>query len=231
MNTEIRMKSFGRLEYFIQGLIVLNLIAVAIRTLPHLSEETKQGLWIFEIVSVAIFTVEYILRFFLSKPSWRYACSFFGIVDLLAILPFYFGLAFDFRSVRIFRLLRLLRLIKLARYNATVDRFQRAFAIAKDELVLFGIITAMLLYLAAVGIYHFEHPVQPEVFSSIFQSLWWAVVTLTTVGYGDAYPITGGGKAFTSVILFLGLGIVAVPTGIFATALAKAREEEKQNSE
>ena len=91
--------------------------------------------------------------------------------------------------------------------------------------MLFGICSMVLLYFSAVGIYYFEKEAQPEAFGSVFHSLWWAVATLTTVGYGDIYPVTVGGKVFTFFILMVGLGIVAVPTGLFASALSKAREE------
>ncbi|NAX22288.1 potassium channel family protein, partial [Vibrio sp. V39_P1S14PM300] len=100
----------------------------------------------------------------------------------------------------------------------------QAFKIAKEELALFLAVSLIVLYLASVGIYYFENPVQPEVFSSIFHSLWWAVATLTTVGYGDIYPITPGGKVFTFFVLIVGLGIVSIPAGLVASALSKARE-------
>lgn len=92
--------------------------------------------------------------------------------------------------------------------------------------MLFVVVTLMLLYISAVGIYYFENEAQPEVFKSVFHSLWWAVATLTTVGYGDVYPITIGGKVFTFAILMVGLGIVAVPAGLLASALSKVRMEE-----
>lgn len=115
------------------------------------------------------------------------------------------------------------------RYSKAIQRFHRAFVIAKEEIVLFFSVTIMLLFLVGVGIYYFENTAQPQVFTSVFQSLWWAIATLTTVGYGDIYPITTGGKLFTSLILFVGLGIVAVPAGLIASSLSKARELEKDD--
>jgi voltage-gated potassium channel len=147
---------------------------------------------------------------------------------LLAILPFYFSLGIDLRSIRAFRLLRLFRIFKLARYSMAVRRFHRAFAIAREELVLFGTAALIVLYLSAVGIYYFENAVQPEKFSSVFASLWWAICTLTTVGYGDIYPITTGGRVFTFFVVIVGIGLVAVPSGLLASALSKAREEDKE---
>ena len=127
--------------------------------------------------------------------------SFLGVIDFVAILPFYLSLGIDLRA---FRLLRLFRLFKLARYSRAIRRFHRAFLIAREEVILFLVVTVILLYLAAVGIHHFEYEAQPEVFTSLFHSLWWAVTTLTTVGYGDTYPVTVGGRVFTFFILLIG---------------------------
>ena len=148
------------------------------------------------------------------------------MIDILAIIPFYLSTGLDLRTLRIFRMLRLFRVLKIVRYSKAISRFSRAFSIVKEELVLFLVSTMMMLFLAAVGIYYFENNAQPEVFKSIFHSLWWAVTTLTTVGYGDMYPITVGGKIFSFLILMIGLGIVAVPAGLMASALSKVRMEE-----
>jgi len=121
-------------------------------------------------------------------------------------------------------LLRLFRVFKLVRYSKAIQRFHRAFVIAREELVLYFAVTLLLLYMAAVGIYFFENKAQPDVFTSVPHSLWWAVATLTTVGYGDVYPITAGGRLFTFLVLIIGLGVVAVPAGLVASALSKARE-------
>ena len=143
------------------------------------------------------------------------------MVDLLAILPFYIASGVDLRSIRVFRLFRLLRMFKLLRYSAAVTRLRAAFISIKEELVLFGVATGFLLYVTAVGIYYFENGAQLERFKSIFHSLWWAVATLTTVGYGDIYPVTAGGKVFTFFMLMIGLGVIAVPTGLIASALTQ----------
>ena len=213
-------------DLFIQALIVISLISFAIETLPNLSEETKYTLWLIQIVSVVIFSIEYVARIAVATNKVRFIFSFFGIIDLLAILPFYLSTSIDLRSLRAFRLLRLVKILKLARYSLAMQRFHRAFILAKEELMLFFVTAIIILYIAGVGIYHFESPVQPDAFSSIFHSLWWAVATLTTVGYGDIYPITVGGKLFTFFILVIGLGVVSMPAGIMASALSKARDME-----
>jgi voltage-gated potassium channel len=210
----------------VQVLILVSLITFSLDTLPDLSDEAQDLLRRIEIVTVAIFTVEYFLRLMVAERRIRFVFSFYGLVDLAAILPFYIATGLDLRAVRVFRFLRLVRILKLFKYNQAVRRFSRAFSIAKEELMLFGFVTAIILYLSAVGIYYFENPAQPEQFKSIFHCLWWAVTTLTTVGYGDIYPVTTGGRIFTCCILMIGLGIIAVPTGLLASALSQAREEE-----
>jgi len=147
-------------------------------------------------------------------------------VDLLAILPFYLSFGVDLRSLRSLRFIRLFRVFKLVRYNRAIRHFTSAIKTAKEEILLFLFITLILIYLSAVGIYYFENAAQPEHFLSIFSSLWWAIVILTTVGYGDIYPITVGGRVFTFFILLIGLGIVAIPTGIISSALTKTIDEK-----
>lgn len=219
---------FGKVEGFLHLLILLNLVAFAIETLPGLDSTAQTALAWFEAVSVILFTLEFVARVALSRPRLGYLRSFMGLVDLVSILPFYLGLAFDLRSMRAVRFMRVIRIFKLARYSAAARRFHLAFVYAREELILFGAAALIVLYLAAVGIYQFEHEAQPKVFSSVFHSLWWAIVTLTTVGYGDAYPITTGGRIFTSLILIIGLGIVAIPTGLLAAALSRARDYERE---
>lgn len=213
-------------DYFIQLLIITSLITFSISTLPSITSKTKSILDLIELVSVIIFTLEYILRIYISKKKLSFIFSFFGIIDLLAILPFYIVTGIDLRSIRALRLLRLFRMLKLVRYNKAIKRFSTAFKLMKEELFMFLSLTMILLFFAAVGIYYFENEAQPEHFSSVFSSLWWGVTTLTTVGYGDAYPITVGGKIFTFFILMIGLGIVSVPAGMISSALTEARDLE-----
>ena len=118
------------------------------------------------------------------------------------------------------------RLLKLARYTVATDRIVRAFHLVREELILFYAIALLSLYLSSIGIYYFEHDAQPDKFASVFHAMWWSAVTLTTVGYGDVYPITAGGRIFTVVVLFIALGIIAVPTGLFASALSRLHGEE-----
>jgi len=219
----------GRLfDLVVQLLIVVSIISYSISTLPNLSETQLQWLWIIEVVTVAFFTVEYVLRLIVAENKLKHTFSFFAIIDLLAILPFFLSAGIDTRGLRAMRLVRLVRILKLARYSEATKRFARAFVIAREEFVLFFCFTLIVFFLAAAGIHHFEAEAQPEQFGDIFSSMWWAVVTLTTVGYGDAYPVTIGGKIFTGALLLLVLSLVAVPAGIISSALSQAKEEARR---
>ena len=201
------------------SVIVGGLVVDGVATLEGLGPSVNQVLVLTSTAVTTLFVIEYLLRLATAPKRWRYMTSFYGIVDLVAILPTLLGL--DLRALRAFRLFRLLRLLKITRAKA-LNRFGKALWTVKDEGLIFLFTTAVVLYLAAAGIYHFEHEAQPDVFGSIPESLWWAVATLTTVGYGDAYPVTAGGRLFTAVILLCGMGIVAVPAGLVATALTRA---------
>jgi voltage-gated potassium channel len=220
-------QSGKKFDYFIQVLIILSSISFSIDTLPNLSESFRSGLDVFETVTVIIFSLEYILRLYVSKKPLSYMFSFYGIVDILAILPFYINIFVDLRFLRVFRIFRVFRALKLLRYSKAIKRFNLAFKIVKEEVVLFIIVSIVLIFISSAIIYYFENESQPEVFSSIFHSAWWSIVTLTTVGYGDVYPITLGGKIFTFFVLMIGVGFVTVPAGLVATALSKARELEE----
>ena len=215
-------------DLFVQSLIIFSISIFAIETLPDLTLGTLEILRYLEVVIVITFTFEYLLRLIVSKNKIGFIFSFWGIIDLLAIVPFYliaFGLDLDLVFLRTLRLFRLVRIIKLARYSKSFTRIMLAFKIAKEDLLVAFGATSIMLIIASFGIYIFENPVQPDKFSSVFHSLWWALATLTTVGYGEIYPITLGGKVFTGLILMIGLGIVALPAGIIASSLTEAREQ------
>lgn len=219
----------GRIfDYTVQILIFGSLIAYAIETLPGNSPGVRAVLKSIEIVSAVLFSVEYLLRIYVAEKPFRYIFSFYGIIDFLAVLPFFLSVSFDLRSLRAFRIFRIFRAFKLIRYNKALARFNMAAKLVREEIILFLIVTGIFLFLASAGIYYFENPVQPDVFASVFHSGWWSVVTLTTVGYGDVYPVTAGGKIFTFFILMIGVGIVTIPAGLVASALTKAREIEEE---
>lgn len=212
-------KGARALALVIYALIIVSAFVISIETLPDLSPTVTATLRTVEVALLLAFAVEYIARLVAAEKWWRFAFSFWGIVDLLAILPGLVLLAPDWTALRTLRLLRVLRLLKLFRADQAMARLTRAVYGVRAELAVFGFLALVVLYLAAVGIYHFEKSAQPEVFSSIPASLWWATATLTTVGYGDVFPVTTGGRVFTAAILMVGLGVVAVPAGLITSAL------------
>ena len=202
------------------ALIAFSLVTFSLETLPNLPAAARKAFELSEIVITLLFTLEYGLRIATAPRKKDYIFSFYGIVDLIAILPFYVASGIDLRALRAVRMLRIFRILKLVGYSKAIVDFGQAMRQAKEQFIVFGFAALIVLYVSAAGIYYFEHEAQPEQFASIFQSLWWAVATLTTVGYGDVYPITAGGKIFTFVVLMWGLGIVAVPAGIIASSLS-----------
>ena len=136
-----------------------------------------------------------------------------------------------FRVLRILRFLRVFRIFKATRFILAVDRLTEALSEIKRELLALVILSLMLVYLAACGIYYFEREAQPEAFGSILGSMWWAVVTLTTIGYGDVYPNTAGGKLFTALVALVGVGLIAIPSGLLASVLTEARVERRKVEE
>jgi voltage-gated potassium channel len=232
-------KASGYFDLLIQSLIVLNVIAVLAETVEPWGTQYAKLFVNFEIVSVVIFTVEYLLRIIscTSDPRFRprvlgrlhFASTPLALIDLLAILPFYLPfLGFDLRVLRALRLFRLARIGKLGRYSESLRTLGRVVVAKKEELIVTLSILSLLLILASSVMYFVEHEAQPTVFSSIPAAMWWAVATLTTVGYGDTYPVTIAGKAIASVISILGIGMFALPTGILGAAFVEEVEKKKK---
>ena len=219
-------------DVFLIALIIVNVAAMMLETIPGIPAVWQHELHIIEIVSVLIFTVEYLLRLYSSasapnRPSraqttpwqkrWAYIKSPMALVDLMAILPFYLSVfvAFDLRILRVFRVLRIL---KIGRYSRSMQTL--VTVLRNESHSLIAAISVLLLFtvIAATCIYYIEHTAQPDVFSSIPASLWWALVTLTTVGYGDAVPVTALGKGFGGLITILGICFYALPAGILSSS-------------
>ena len=210
-----------------QGLIIASGLAISLETVPRLSSDAKTILYYFEIFVLLVFSIEYLVRIYCSENRLRYIFSFWGIVDLLSCLPILYVIETQWAALRALRVLRLVRILKLLHTNRALRRLEAALTVSKGELGVFALLAAIVLYIAGVGIFIFEHEAQPEAFSSIPISLWWAVVSFTTVGYGDIYPITAEGRLFTTAILFIGLGVIAVPTAIITTALINTDLKDK----
>jgi len=221
-------------------MIFLNVIAVIIGSVPSIQMRWGRALNLFEIVSVIVFTLEYILRLWACTADSRFSGPIRGrvrqafrvvsIIDLLAILPFYLPLiGVDLRSLRVLRLLRILRIAKIGRYYSSLNLIKRVFRSNKEELVLTSVLMCLLLIVSSTLLYFCENVAQPDVFSSIPATMWWAVATLTTVGYGDIYPITIMGRFFASIIAILGIGMFALPAGILGAGFVEAIQESKKS--
>jgi voltage-gated potassium channel len=233
-------------DFAILSLIFLNVVALILETVEPIHRISPLAFKIFEDVSIAVFTVEYLLRLWcctaiprFSHPLYgrlRYVISPLAIVDLVAILPFFLPLlGLDMRFVRAIRLLRIFRVIKLARYSSALRLLGRVLVGKKEELASIFFVLIILLVLSSSLMYFVEHEAQPAAFPSIPATMWWGIITLTTVGYGDTFPITGLGQSIAAVIAILGIGMFALPAGIlgagFVEELQKKREgEEEQES-
>lgn len=214
-----------------QALIMVAALVIAVSTMPDLPPRVNRALALFDIAMLVFFTVEYIIRIICAERPLRYIFSFWGLIDLLACLPIVALIHSEWAAIRSLRLLRLVWVLKLLHSNRALIRLERALHKSRAELMVFAMLAGIILYIAGVGIYVFEHEAQPEAFSSVPMSLWWAVVSFTTVGYGDMYPITPGGRIFTSAVLFVGLGVIAVPTAIITSALIHTDLTEKIEEE
>jgi len=216
----------------IVSLIILNTLAVLTETVESIYDRYTYAFRAFEIFSVFIFTVEYILRVWsitekeeFSDPvkgRIKYMLTTGALIDLFAVAPFYLPAAmfFDLRFLRIFRLLRFIRFFKLGRYLKASKLLRRVFHSKKEELVLSLVITFFLIIASASLMYFVEHDTQPEKFSSIPETMWWSVGTLTTVGYSNIYPVTVTGRILASIISILGIGMFALPAGILASGFS-----------
>ena len=207
------------------------MVAVVVETIEEVSVAYAGFFYAFELISVAIFSVEYLLRLWTVvespdstyhhrvKGRLRYALTPMALIDIVAILPFYlsFFIGVDLRFMRVFRLLRLL---KLTRYNTAMNTLGAALYTQRRAFMAALMIVMMMLVFSSSIIYLLEKDAQPDAFGSIPEAMWWGLATLTTVGYGDIYPITPGGKVFGAFVMILGIGMFALPAGILATGFA-----------
>lgn len=232
-----------QLDSLIIMLIGLSIVAVILESEQEIATEFHTAFWWFEIFSTTIFSLEYLTRLWtcveeerFKHPLWgrlRYIFTPMALVDLIAILPFFLGLMIDAskvdaRFVRGIRLFRLFRLFKIGRYSQSINQLVNVFVRKREELAITFFAVIIMLVLSSSVIYLVEHKAQPQAFSSIPAAMWWGVATLTTVGYGDVYPITALGKFFGAIIALLGVGIVALPAGIIASGFNEAIQERIQ---
>lgn len=233
------------ISIFIATIIVLNILEVIVGSIPEYGLRMKAWYWISSQVLVVFFAIEYLLRLWVaaetqheksSRTDWQkrreYVFSPMGLVDLFSFLPF--ALIFvlpssEFSDLRILKLFAMARLLKLTRYSSSLAILLRVYQENKRILLAALFVIMALTFVAAAGAYLFEHKAQPDAFGSIPAAMWWALVTLTTVGYGDVTPITLGGKIFGSVVIVCGVGVAAMPAGIFASSFVQlVKEQERQ---
>ena len=222
------------------GLVVLNLIAVALESVPTLQINYGSWFYSFEIFSVIVFTDEYVARVWSApakrdhengetglKARMRYVFSFYGLIDLVAILPFYIQAFFPGLDLRVLRALRLLRILKLNHYNSALDDLFGAIIEEKKSFLTTLYIFSVAFVLSSSLIYYAEHKVQPEDFRSIPDAMYWSIITLTTVGYGDVSPITVFGKSIAAITAIFGVVVVALLTGIVANSFNAQMDRRK----
>ncbi|MFH1512279.1 MAG: ion transporter, partial [Bacillota bacterium] len=205
----------------IMSLILLSVLSIILESVDILASNYHTIFYIFEIFTVAVFTLEYLARIWTAPllfpsekhPYVKYCISPMAVIDLAAILPFYLPfISVDLRFLRLlrmFRMARLLRVLKFGRYLESMENITRILKKSATQLITSLVSCFALMLIASILMYGVENPVQPEAFPNVFAALWWAVCTLTTVGYGDIYPITAIGKLLASVISLLGIGVVA----------------------
>ncbi|MDH3684811.1 MAG: ion transporter [Myxococcales bacterium] len=227
------------IDFVLIGLIVVSVIASVIESIPGIRSRYATGFDILEMVCTAIFTVEYVLRVMCAverdddrfrRPvlgRLRYCLTPMALADAVAILPFYLGAWIDV-DLRLLRILRLTRIFKLAHYFNALSILLDVIRQERNALGAAYFVVAIGLMLAASGVYVFEHAAQPDGFGSVAEALWWAIATLTTVGYGDVAPVTTWGRIFGSAVMLLGVGTVAIPTGILATGFALELRQRRE---
>jgi len=232
-------------DIFLITLILANVLFVTLETLPLVQQKYADIFWHIEVISVSIFTIEYLLRLWSCvdtnkataksplKTRVRWIFSPLGFIDLIAIVPFYVFLFIPsgYQSLlvlRLFRGVRLLRIFKLTRYSPALQVLRTVIRKESRTLTVVAFLLLVILIVAAFGIYVLERDHQPEVFGSVPHALWWAVVSLTTVGYGDVVPITALGKVFAGVIALVGIGTMALPAGIMAAAFSSEMRRREQ---
>jgi len=221
------------IELLLIVLIFLNIIAIILESIKEINNEYKDFFHFLETFSVIIFSIEYALRVWTSaeNPKYshsrrKYVFSGLAIVDFLSILPFYLDLvlgywAFDLLFLRVIRLFRLFRLLKIARYLKALSIMQAVIKERKEQILVSIMFILFLLVIVSTIMFYVENPAQPDHFSSIPATMWWGIATLTTVGYGDMIPVTPFGKVLGGMIAILGIGLFALPAGIFSSGLTE----------
>jgi len=230
------------IEWLIIWLIVLSVISVFLDTFSNIATSVVNGISIIDNFTMVVFTIEYLLRLWTApylypdltprKARLTYICSFMAVVDFLAILPFhlpFFLPHLNIYAFRMVRMIRLLRIFKINRYTHALSSIGKVIRKKAMQLISAIVLVFILLIVASVLMYYVENPVQPDVYKNAFSGLWWAVITITTVGYGDIFPITALGQVIGGFFALLGVGLVAIPTGIISAGFMEDITESVAN--
>jgi len=212
-------------------LILLSVGLVMLESIPAINARHHTVLVSLEWILTFLFTIEYLLRIYCVKNRWRYIFSFYGVIDLLSILPFYLGLVIPtskyLASIRILRLLRIFRIFNLTRFTRGKNVLVLGLKESKDKIMVFLSFVVLIVVVIGSIMYMVEHDHPESGFTSIPISIYWAIVTLTTVGYGDISPVTGLGQFLASVVMIIGYGVIAVPTSIVTMEMNKAARHKE----
>jgi len=224
----------------IMGLVFLNFLMVVIETFDVLTDTWHTFFHAFEVFTVVIFTIEFLVRLWTAdllypklgggKARVKYLFSFMAIVDLVAIIPFYLGalVPINMVMVRSLRVLRMLRILKVTRYSSALTMVGKILKLRSKHLMSSILMIFLMMMIIAVIMYHVENEAQPDAFNNAFDSLWWAIATITTVGFGDVAPITTIGRIMGGLIALLGVGLVAIPTGILTDGFIREMTKEER---
>lgn len=218
------------------ALVIANIVSIILESVHHLHTDYLAYFHGFEVFSIVVFTIEYLARFWTASEKhedqpWlarrKYALSFFGLIDLISILPFYLQFFVPGTDLRILRVVRLLRTFKLSHFNSAIEDLFSALYHARASVYSTIYLFLIALLLTSTAMYHVEHELQPDKFGSIPAAMYWSVISLTTVGYGDVTPVSSLGKFISAITAFLGVSSVAMLTGVVASAFANQVERRK----
>lgn len=223
------LRNNARFEIAVSLAVFASIAIMALETFA-LPTSLIEALFVADVTLSLIFLAEYLFRVATAEDKRGYVTSFYGIIDLVALVPILIHAAASLRVLRLLRVLRILRLLKVTRYTNALDRYRQALKSIAAEATLFASVAFVFIIGFAFLIYEFEHIEQPDLYRNIFDAIWWAVISLTSVGYGDVYPITPAGRMLTLAMVLTGMGIVAVPTALLASALSRAHEPESEDS-
>ncbi|WP_298539497.1 ion transporter [uncultured Aquimarina sp.] len=232
-------------EVFINSiycLIILNVVCLILESYKSLYWDYKEVFQFIEFISISIFTLEYLIRLWVAdigtknhKESYsnrtKYALSGYGIIDLISIVPFYLPLLipFDLRVIRILRVFRIVRILKLGRYSKAIRTINIIIKETKPELLITAFVAFILLIISSTLMFYVENQAQPDKFANIGEAFWWAISTLTGIGYSDFFPVTSLGKSLSAVMALTGIGFIALPAGIISSAFIEKLQAEKDN--